>query len=287
MHTDNASHTVNFADDIVVIADLLNHPFAVPFLTGACVASLVSFIGLFLRLRDEWLAALALAHLSAAGALGATAIGLPAAAGALSGALSGVPLKQLARGSGNTVYMLIYLCAWSALMLIATNSSLGYSIGQALLDGQLYFVDTRHLWAALVAIVTLAFFHRWLTKHLARARIQPDFERANRLPAWKWHLGTDTAVALIIALAMATLGIVATFAMAFVPAWVAFRLAPSWRACWVIAIGLGLLSHILAFNLALAFDQPFGPVLVAVLGAMAILSLAAGARRRQNSPTPD
>ena len=43
--------------------------FLIPFLTGLGFAILLPVLGCYLRLRDEWLAALAYAHVAAAGAL--------------------------------------------------------------------------------------------------------------------------------------------------------------------------------------------------------------------------
>ncbi|KAB2921217.1 MAG: ABC transporter, partial [Dechloromonas sp.] len=45
--------------------------FLVPFLTGLLLAVVLPLLGCYLRLRDEWLAALAYAHVTAAGALAA------------------------------------------------------------------------------------------------------------------------------------------------------------------------------------------------------------------------
>ena len=38
--------------------------FLLPFLTGLCLALILPVLGCFLRLRDEWLAALAYAHVA-------------------------------------------------------------------------------------------------------------------------------------------------------------------------------------------------------------------------------
>lgn len=59
------------------------------------------------------------------------------------------------------------------------------------------------------------------------------------------------------------------FALVLIPAWVAFRIAPSWR--WTL-IGSGLVGiggYLIALTLALGLDQPFGPMLVVVLIAIA------------------
>ena len=55
--------------------------FLIPFLTGLCLALALPILGCFLRLRDEWLAALAYAHVAAAGALLALVGGIAPAIG--------------------------------------------------------------------------------------------------------------------------------------------------------------------------------------------------------------
>ena len=58
-----------------------NELFLLPFLTGLGLAVLLPVLGCYLRLRDEWLAALAYANVAAAGALLGLVGGLPPAAG--------------------------------------------------------------------------------------------------------------------------------------------------------------------------------------------------------------
>ncbi|MBP8195351.1 MAG: hypothetical protein KAX60_08300, partial [Azonexus sp.] len=65
-----------------MISDL----FLIPFLTGLGLAVLLPLLGCYLRLRDEWLAALAYSHVAAAGALLALIGGLPPALGGIAAA---------------------------------------------------------------------------------------------------------------------------------------------------------------------------------------------------------
>jgi zinc transport system permease protein len=68
-------------------AGLLIAPlFRLPLLVGAVLAVLLPLLGLLLRLRNEWLAALGLAHLAAASGLSGLAVGIPA--------FLGVPLAR-------------------------------------------------------------------------------------------------------------------------------------------------------------------------------------------------
>lgn len=259
--------------------------FAIPFAAGVLLAVLLPLIGLLLRLRDEWLATLGLAHLAAASALVGMAVHLPVFPGALAGALVGAGAKQASGGRSNSAYGLMILAGWAFTLLIAANTALGDALAHALVDGQLYFAGLQTL-IVDVGIVLIALpALRWLTSRLIAARLHPERERANGMPAWRWHLGFDLLAATAIAAGTATFGLMASFALVFVPPWLAFRTAHDWRRAQWLATGIGLGGYGLAFWLALTFDQPFGPVLVALLvlavgSATIVQPVIAGISRR-------
>lgn len=252
---------------------LLDPVFRLPFATGLVLAALLPLIGVLLRLRDEWLAALGLAHLAGASALVGLAGGLPAVLGAPLGAAAGALVKTFGRFRGNTVYAVMILAGWALTLLVAANTALGSAMGHALVEGQLYFAGFTQLGAALALGLAAALLLPWAIPRLVRARLFPGHEEANRLGAWRWHLGFDLLAALGVAVATGTVGVMAAFALVLVPAWVAFRHAGSWRGCLVIAAAVGLVAYLVAFAAALVLDQPFGPVLVAVLLVGAALAL--------------
>ncbi len=245
-----------------VLADPL---FRIPFLVGLTLAAVLPVLGVLLRLREEWLAALGLAHLAGASGLLGMAINLPVVAGAALGAMAGAAVKNLWRVGGNTVYAIMILVGWAASLLVAANTTLGSVLGHALVEGQLYFAGVQHLAAALGVALVAAVAIPWLAPRLAHARLFPGEETANRKPAWRWHVGFDMLVALAIAAGTASLGLMAAFALAFVPPWVAFRLSHDWRSCFWISVGFALPAYLISFAVALLLDQPLGPVLVAVL----------------------
>lgn len=246
--------------------------FALPFFAGLPLALILPMVGLFLRLRDEWLATLGLAHLAGAGALAGMAAAWPPIAGALLGALGGGALKHWAGGLGNSSYGLMILAGWAMTLLVAANTALGEALGHALVDGQLFFAGGLEAAVAAVCLAVGLPLLRWLAPRLIAARFFPEREKANHLPAWRWHLGFDLMSAALIAAGAATLGLMATFALVFVPAWLAFRCAPDWHRAQGWAAGIGLAGYGLAFALALVLDQPFGPVVVAVLVLFFVLS---------------
>lgn len=239
--------------------------FHFPFLTGLLLAALLPVLGNLLRLRDEWLAALGLAHLAAAGGLLALACALPVMAGAISGALLGVAGKSGRAGRSNSAYAVMVLAGWSAGMLLAANSAVGEALAHAVVDGQLYFSGRGELLASagLACIVWPAL--RWLTPRLIAGRLQPAQEKASAQGAWRWHLGFDVLVALAVAISTASIGLMASFALLFIPSWLAFSRARNWRQTNLLASAISVLAYLAAFFLALHFDQPFGPTLCALL----------------------
>ena len=246
--------------------------FRIPFSTGLLLAALLPLLGTLLMLREEWLAALGLAHLAAASALLGLVAGVPAVIGGSAGALLGGTAKTLLRARGNAAYGFMILIGSAAMLLVAANTAIGDSLGHAMIDGQLYFATMVDLVAALTLAVLGTALLPWLGVRLLRARFFPRYEQANALPAWRWHLGMDLLAAAGMAVGTATLGLMGAFALVFVPAWLAFRFAPSWRWTLIISAVIGIGGYLVAFLLALSLDQPFGPVLVAVLIVMAAVT---------------
>lgn len=252
--------------------------FRVPLLIGLLAAAVLPLLGCYLRLRGEWLAALGLAHVAAACHLAGAALQLPLLVAGATGAAFAVGLKQLLQREGNGGYALMMLGGWAVLFLLAANSPQGEALTHALADGQLYFATPEQLLALAVGGGAVLALTPWWNRRLLRARFFPAHEAANRLPGWIWHLSFDLAVALLLALATGAIGLMGAFALVFLPPWLAFRLAPHWKAGLLLAVVASVTAYLAAFVLALQYDQPFGPVLVAVLLGLAALARLLPAR---------
>src|SRR5574343_472908 len=207
--------------------------FLTPFLTGLALAVLLPVLGSYLRLRDEWLAALAYSHVAAAGALLALVAGLAPALGGLAAAgLAGSTRRLFSRRlSGGAADALLLSGGWAL---------------------------------ALFAL-------RRLSRHLLLARIYPDFFRLRGVQAWPIAVGFDLLAALCLALATMILGVMGAFALVFIPPWLAFRRAANWRSGLRLALAIGVLGYLGAFALALALDQPFGPMLTILLVMLGLI----------------
>lgn len=251
-----------------VIEILFDPLFHTPWLTGFFLAILLPTLGIYLRLRDEWLAAFGLAQMSAASGLIGFGLGVPIViAGPLGGAVMAL-VKYLSRAS-NTAYALMILTGWSLTFIVAANSALGESIGHALIDGQLYFVEkTQGIFSGILCVAGLIIMAR-LSQRLLRAKLFPHYEKLNETNTFRWHLSFDILVAISMGVATASIGLMTAFAMVFIPAWLAFQIAVGWRASIMVAVVFNLAAYVIGFVAAIAFDQPYGPTQVIIHLALA------------------
>lgn len=260
------------------MSELLSGLFAIPFLTGLALAVVLPVLGCFLRLRHEWIAALAYGNVAAAGSLAALALGMPLVGGGLAASATAVFVKRM-MGTGRvraTAYAFFLVGGWAVAVLLAANLPMAERIGHALFDGQLYFAELGHLVAALsVAVVVLPLLLA-LSRRLLLCEIFPQHFRLQGLPDWPVHVGFDLLTVVVLAAATLSLGVMAGFSLAFLSPWVAFARARSWRQGLFVAVALGVTGYTAAFALALAFDQPFGPMLCLVLlgGALAAAGIS-------------
>ena len=253
--------------------DLLLDPlFRVPFFTGLLLAGLLPLMGMYLRLRGEWLAALAFAQMASAGALLAMVLAWPMLAGGALAAVLAALVKGLTIGAGASAYALMMLLAWGAGVLLVANHPLAEQAGHALFDGQLYFTGEEHLAVAILTCVVVLPVLRRLNRPLLLSRFFPEFHQARGLEARPRLMLFDLLAGVVIALATVSIGVMAAFALVFIPPLIAYRFGRSWRAGLGLAAALGMMGYSLAFALSLSFDQPFGPVCAVFMVALCMLT---------------
>lgn len=250
-----------------------NELFLLPFLTGLGLAVLLPLLGCYLRLRDEWLAALAYSHVAAAGALLALVAGLAPVVGGLAAAgLAGAGKRFFAqRLAGGASYAMLLLGGWSVAVLVAANQPLAERLGHALFDGQLYFAGSDQLAQVCAALLVGLWVLRLLSARLLLAHVYPDFFRIRGLRAWPIEGGFDVLAALLLALATMNMGVMGAFALVFIPPWLAFRRGRNWRNGLWLALLIGVLAYVVAFLAALGLDQPFGPILALLLISLGLV----------------
>ena len=263
----------------MTLSQVLDPLFRVPLANGFLLSLVLPLLGAYVRLRNEWLAALGLAQVTAAGGVMAILVGVHPLAGAVGAAVVAAGVKGRTERSGNDVYAVLLFFGWSAALLGAANSTKGEELSHALLEGQLYFTTWANLGTAFALVAVVAAAGPWLSKRLLLEHFFPENMAANGQSPWRLHLAFDLLVALSVALATQSIGVMATFALVFLPPWAAFRIAASWRRALLHCAGLSVTAYLAAFVLAIVLDQPFGPVLVGTLVAGSLLLLPFRARR--------
>jgi zinc transport system permease protein len=245
---------------------LFDSLFVAPFVNGMLLAMLLALLGPYSRMRGEWLASLGIAQASAAGLLLGAFAGVAATLGGLLAAIAAAVAKALlGRRAGNDAYGLMLLVGWSASLLLAANTAHGEDLSRALLEGQLYFTGVPHLIGIGVVFVIVVATLRVLSRPLLLGCLFPDRLVGDRRLGTRHDLTFDVLVAVSLAVAASVIGVMAAFALVFVPSRVAFSFAGSWRMAIVWSVGLGAAAYVASFALAILFDQPYGPVLVSTL----------------------
>jgi zinc/manganese transport system permease protein len=247
--------------------DVLFDPlFLVPFLNGLMLAVLLPIIGNYSRIRNEWLASLGVTQAAAAGLLlGAFVDGMATAGALLAATVAALAKWRFGGDSGNDGYAIMLLVGWSATLLLAANTARGEDLSRGLLEGQLYFTGpSDSLEIAVLLVIGLAVLYL-ISRELLVARLFPDRLPGRGGSVRRYELVFDVIAALSLALAASLVGVMAAFALIFIPAWIAFRFAGSWRASLIWSVSLGLLAYVGSFATAVLADQPYGPVLVASL----------------------
>jgi zinc transport system permease protein len=239
--------------------------FLAPFVNGLLLAVVLAVLGPYSRMRGEWLASLGVTQAAGAGLLFGAFLDSATVGALAAAAVAAVAKVLLGRRSGNDAYAVMLLVGWSAALLIAANSARGEDLSHALLEGQLYFTGTSQLGsiAALLVIVVVAV--PVLSRRLLLGCLLPDRVVGDRRPVARYDLAFDVLVAISLALAATVVGVMAAFALVFIPAWVAFRFAGSWRSTLTWSLTLAIAAYTASFALAIVFNQPYGPVLVAAL----------------------
>lgn len=251
------------------------------FLAGLVLAPFAAVLGCWLRLRGEWLATLGYTHMAGAGGvIGAILHGPMLLSALLAATLAGMIKGLLGAGRvGNETFGAMILLGWGLGLLAAANHPAADLAGRVFLDGQILFADRGHLLSALM-IAAFGFAVLWRSSDvLLREHFQPGYSQANERRVWPSTLGFDALVVLVVAISSIALGVMASFALVMLPAWIAWGVVRGWRAVlWCSAL-LGLGAYLGAFVIALVLDQPFGPVLVMLLLCLLPLRLLASSRR--------
>ncbi|WP_434443779.1 metal ABC transporter permease [Lentzea sp. E54] len=186
--------------------------------------------------------------------------------------LSGAGLTPLARSpSGLSGAMgLLMSLAIAAALLVLSISGVNASAAFELLWGSILATKTGDvvLLGALAVVVPALFL--WRRGQLALLLHDRELAACSGVPVNRLTLVLLVLVAVAIAGAIRLTGALLVDALTLLPALAARRLAHSLTGMALWAVGIGVVVNLAGFALALLLDQPPGPVLVLLAGAVAL-----------------
>ncbi|WP_439657234.1 metal ABC transporter permease [Lentzea sp. HUAS TT2] len=186
--------------------------------------------------------------------------------------LSGAGLTPLARSSSGLsgAMGLLMSLAIAAALLVLSTSGVNASAAFELLWGSILATKTGDviLLGALAVIVPGLFV--WRRRQLALLLHDRELAACSGVPVNRLTLVLLVLVAIAIAGAIRLTGALLVDALTLLPALAARRLAQSLTGMALWAVGIGVVVNLAGFALALLLDQPPGPVLVLLAGAVAL-----------------
>ncbi|MFI6096145.1 metal ABC transporter permease [Lentzea sp. NPDC051213] len=186
--------------------------------------------------------------------------------------LSGAGLTPLARSStGLSGAMgLLMSLAIAAALLVLSISGVNASTAFELLWGSILATRTGDVILLGVLAVVVPGLFLWRRRQLALLLHDRELAACSGVRVDRLTLVLLVLVAVAIAGAIRLTGALLVDALTLLPALAARRLAQSLTAMALWAVGIGVVVNLAGFALALALDQPPGPVLVLLAGAFAL-----------------
>ncbi|MDX8147535.1 metal ABC transporter permease [Lentzea sp. BCCO 10_0061] len=186
--------------------------------------------------------------------------------------LSGAGLAPLARSSSGLsgAMGLVMSLAIAAALLVLSISGVNASAAFELLWGSILATKTGDvILLGLLAVVVPGLF-LWRRRQLALLLHDRELAACSGVPVNRLTLVLLVLVAIAIAGAIRLTGALLVDALTLLPALAARRLAQSLTGMALWAVGIGVVVNLAGFALALLLDQPPGPVLVLLAGAVAL-----------------
>ncbi|MGW6443359.1 metal ABC transporter permease [Lentzea sp. NPDC055074] len=186
--------------------------------------------------------------------------------------LSGAGLTPLARSrSGLSGAMgLLMSLAIAAALLVLSISGVNASAAFELLWGSILATRTGDVVLLGVLAVVVPGLFVWRRRQLALLLHDRELAACSGVPVDRLTLVLLVLVAVAIAGAIRLTGALLVDALTLLPALAARRLAQSLTGMALWAVGIGVVVNLAGFALALLLDQPPGPVLVLLAGAVAL-----------------
>lgn len=248
------------------------------FFAGALIAVIASVLGVYLLLRRQALMADMLSHVSLAGIAAGALLHLnPTVSGfvvALVGAVAVEYVRRTYKSYSEISIAIIMVGGLStAVILMSMNSAVNKSFSSYLF-GSVVAVNRTELLLMLAVTVLGAVFFYLLRRPLYQMTFDEDTAKTNGLPV-KWiSMGFSVLTGMIVAAAMPIVGVLLVSSLIVLPASLAIRIAPSFRAALWIAMIAALCGVFSGLTASYEFSTPPGATIALSLLLMLLAGMA-------------
>jgi zinc transport system permease protein len=247
------------------------------FCAGGLIAIIASLLGVYLMLRRQALMADMLSHVSLAGVAGGAFIHIHPTLGGFVVATLGAVLVEYVRRSYKSfseisVAIIMIGGLSSAVIIMSFSPSMNKGLS-AYLFGSVVAVNETELVLMLIVAVIGGLFFFLFRRQLYQISFDEDTARTNGIPV-KWiSLGFSVLTGMIVSAAMPIVGVLLVSSLIVLPAALAIRIAHSFTASLVIAMGVGLLGVFSGLTASYSFSTPPGGTIAILLLLILILGL--------------
>jgi zinc/manganese transport system permease protein len=254
---------------------------AIPFMRQALLASLLlaamlAYLGIYVVRRRIVFVDLAIAQLSAVGVALAMLLERDPMTFSMVFTLVGAGLLSLPayerRIPQEAIMGIIYAVASAAAVLLIAKMPHGEADILNIFFGNILAVTTGQLGVLTLVFGIVGLIHLLFSKRFIQTP-QPDSNL--RFKGWGWNLLFYLTLALVIATAIRTAGVLLVFSDLVIPAVFALLFAQRLSVLFLLAIGIGLLGNWMGLYASYRFDLPSGPSVVVSLGILLVLAAAA------------
>lgn len=272
-------------EDLEIVREVFSEN-AASYLATLGIALVCSYLGLLTVLRRIVFTGVALAQLAAAGVAGAFFVGglsvVPeawhsgitrygATAGSLSASLLGVLGLRPGKGrvSPDARVGMIYAASGAIAILLVWRSPQGLAELRNILAGEVLLAQTGELVSMWIGLIGVAVVHALYRKQFLLVSYDPEFARALGLPEHRLQLMFLSTLAVAVALALKTGGLLLVFSFLVLPGVTGLVLGGTLKDATWIGAAAALGASLLGFLTAIAANLPVAPTVSACLLVLA------------------
>ena len=255
---------------------------SIPFMRQAVLASLIlaamlAYLGIHVVRRRIVFVDLAIAQLSAVGValamlLDQDPIGFSLVFTMIGAGLLSLPTYER-RIPQEAIMGIVYAVASAAAVLIVAKMPHGEADILNLFFGNILAVTDGQIGLMALTFGSVSLVHLIFAKRLMPISVPTEPRSTFLFKAMSWNLLFYLTLAVVIAVAIRTAGVLLVFSDLIIPAVVALLFAERLRSLVLLSVVVGVLSNLAGLYASYRFDLPSGPAIVASLGIVLALAM--------------